>query len=96
MGCGPLRKIAKKVRERLPEGGTVITVCGRNERLYESLEDLVDEQFRVVGFTQEISRFMDAADIIVTKPGGLSSTEAANKHLQGYQLRHRQGLHRLL
>lgn len=81
MGCGPLRKIAKKVRERLPEGGTVITVCGRNERLYESLEDLVDEQFRVVGFTQEISRFMDAADIIVTKPGGLSSTEAANKHL---------------
>ena len=81
MGCGPLRKIAKKIRERMPEGGTVVTVCGRNERLYESLEDLADAHFRVLGYTQEIPRYMDAADMIITKPGGLSSTEAANKHL---------------
>ena len=76
-----MRKIAKKIRERMPEGGTVVTVCGRNERLYESLEDLADAHFRVLGYTQEIPRYMDAADMIITKPGGLSSTEAANKHL---------------
>lgn len=81
MGCGPMRKIAKKIRERIPEGGTVVTFCGRNERLYESLEDLADDHFHVLGFTQAVSRYMDAADMIITKPGGLSSTEAANKHL---------------
>lgn len=81
MGCGPMGKIAKRIKERIPADSTVVTVCGRNERLYESLEDLTDDHFRVLGFTQEISRYMDASDFIVTKPGGLSATEAANKHL---------------
>lgn len=34
----------------------------------------------VLGFTTQMSLYMDAADIIVTKPGGLSSTEGATKH----------------
>lgn len=81
MGCGPMRKIAKGMLERIPVHGKVVTVCGNNEKLYQSLSDLTSSRFRVLGFTREISRYMDASDLIVTKPGGLSSTEAANKHL---------------
>lgn len=81
MGCGPMAKIARTILGRMPEHGSVVTVCGRNERLYESLTEHANYRFRVLGFTQEVSRYMDAADLIVTKPGGLSSTEAANKHL---------------
>ncbi len=81
MGCGPLRKIAKELAERLPAGATVVAVCGRNEKLYE---DLVEENIpglRVLGYCKEVPLYMDASDMIVTKPGGLSSTEAATKYL---------------
>lgn len=81
MGCGPMRKIAKSLSERLPEGSTVVVICGRNERLYESMEDLAGSRMRLLGYTKNVQDYMDAADMIVTKPGGLSSTEAANKHL---------------
>ena len=81
MGCGPIRKIARELSEQLPQDAVVVAVCGNNEKLYESLLDLQSARLRVLGFTKDIPGYMDAADIIVTKPGGLSSTEAANKHL---------------
>lgn len=81
LGCGPLKKLAKKLLERIPEDAAVAVVCGRNKRLYNSLSKLEDPRFRVLGYIKEIPQYMDAADLIVTKPGGLSSTEAANKHL---------------
>ena len=81
MGCGPMRRIAKGLCDSMPEDGTLVVFCGRNERLRESLADLGSERLRVLGFTQEVPTYMDAADMMITKPGGLSSTEAANKHL---------------
>lgn len=81
MGCGPIRKVARTLSQRLPEGSTVVAICGRNEKLYASMEDLASPRLRVLGYTQNVQDYMDAADMIVTKPGGLSSTEAANKHL---------------
>ena len=35
----------------------------------------------VIGYTKEVCTYMDAASLIITKAGGLSSTEAATKHL---------------
>lgn len=81
MGCGPVKKIALELAERLPRGATVVAVCGSNEKLYASLSELESEKLRVLGFTRRLPEYMDAADIFVTKPGGLSTTEAAAKHL---------------
>ena len=81
MGCGPMRKIARDLLECLPQDATLAAICGSNEKLYDSLSELTDPRMRVVGFTKDVASYMDAADLIVTKPGGLSSTEAANKHL---------------
>lgn len=81
MGCGPMRKLARDLAERVPHGGTVVAVCGRNEKLYESLADLENPRLRVLGFTDQVPELMDAADLAVMKPGGLSSTEAGCKHL---------------
>lgn len=81
MGCGPMRKLARELTEGMPEGGMVVTVCGNNEKLYESLSGIQDPRLRVLGFTNAIPDYMDAADLVVTKPGGLSSTEAGCKHL---------------
>ncbi len=81
MGCGPIKKMAMRLADCLPEGATVVAICGNNEKLYESMAEIMDPRLRVLGFTQEIPAYMDAADMIVTKPGGLSTTEAAAKHL---------------
>ena len=81
MGCGPMRRLARELTERIPAGGMLVTVCGRNEKLYESLSDLSDPRLRLLGYTTQIPEYMDAADLVVTKPGGLSSTEAGCKHL---------------
>ena len=81
MGCGPMPKIAHRLIGQMPEGSLLVAVCGRNEKLYEALCEEKCPQLRVLGYTKEISSYMDAADFIITKPGGLSSTEAANKHL---------------
>ena len=58
---------------------TVVVICGNNERLYQSLkrECRDDENFRVLRKTDRMADYMKAADVFITKPGGLSSTEAA-------------------
>lgn len=83
MGCGPIVETAEAILKVLPEDAVLVTVCGRNEKLYAELIALPEmgERLFPVGFSREIPLYMDAAELIITKAGGLSSTEAANKHL---------------
>ena len=81
MGAGPIRQVAQELCRQMPRDCTVVAICGNHERLQESLLELQAPGLKVLGFTKEVSDYMDAADLIITKPGGLSSTEAANKHL---------------
>lgn len=81
MGCGPIRKIAEELSQQLPQEAVVVAICGSNEKLYEALLEIPLPQLQPVGYTTKVPIYMDAADMIVTKPGGLSTTEAANKHL---------------
>ena len=66
------------------EGSFHITlVCGNNEKLRQRLSAKYAERkhVHILGFVQNMSALMDSAEVFVTKPGGLSSTEAAVKHL---------------
>lgn len=81
MGCGPIPTLTENLMERMPQDAFVIAVCGSNESLYHQVSEIRSNRLRVLGFTDQISTYMDAADMIITKPGGLSSTEAANKGL---------------
>jgi processive 1,2-diacylglycerol beta-glucosyltransferase len=57
----------------------ICVVTGKNERLKHQLESIRDysgHPCRIIGFTREIDELMAAADIIVTKPGGLTTSEA--------------------
>lgn len=81
MGCGPIPVLTENLMSRLHKDAYVVAVCGSNESLYHHVLAIQDDRLRVLGFTDRISDYMDAADLIITKPGGLSSTEAANKAL---------------
>lgn len=81
MGCGPIERIAEETLSQMPEDSVMVAVCGRNEKLRESMERIRDPRLRVTGFIHNFTTYLDSADLIITKPGGLSSTEAANKHV---------------
>lgn len=60
----------------------IIVVCGNNKKLKHRVENISSKKkILCYGFSNEVDRFMDAADCIITKPGGLSTSEALAKTL---------------
>ena len=58
----------------------IIFVSGKNEKLKTKCNNYVKENninnVKVLGFTKDISNLLNIADFVITKPGGLSVTEA--------------------
>ncbi len=69
--------------DRLASSGLrlqIICVCGRNEKAREELAGRsYPSKVLALGFIDYVHECMDAADVIVTKPGGLSVSEALAK-----------------
>ncbi len=57
----------------------LIIICGSNHHLYEKLRHHFagHKQLHVIGKTAQMPAFMNVCDVFITKPGGLSTTEAA-------------------
>jgi len=83
MGCGPLEKLTKLLVKKMDSSMALSIVCGTNEKLKEELIEKFGSisNIHIYGFLRDISTLMDSADLYLTKPGGLSSTEAAAKKL---------------
>jgi len=77
VGAGPLGEAAEAA---LGDAELqVILVCGRNERLRRSLIPLAQahpQRLRILGYRTDLPRFLAACDVVVTKGGGLTLTEA--------------------
>ncbi len=75
-GMGPVGKILHELDKVAREFQTVV-VCGRNEDLRRELA-AQDRKHptRVLGFASNMHELMGVADLILTKPGGLTSSEA--------------------
>ena len=57
---------------------TATVVCGRNDELRHSIEQLVapaGDRYQVLGYTADMPRLLRDADLFVGKPGGLSASE---------------------
>jgi len=58
-----------------------IFVCGRNEKLRQKLEEQLEEVYvhphvLITGFVDHVHELMALSDMIITKPGGLTVSEA--------------------
>lgn len=63
----------------LPENALQITVvCGQNDRLQQELIERFghDPRVLILGFTRRVAQLMAEADLLVTKPGGITASEA--------------------
>ncbi len=74
-GGGPVLQVYETVRRVMP-GANIVVVCGRNERLRAGIERLQDPKTRTFGFQDDIQRYVAASDLVITKPGALSTYEA--------------------
>ncbi len=58
----------------------IIVITGRNKKLYETFEKELAVGSRIptrlIFFTDEVEKYMHASDLLVTKPGGLTVSEA--------------------
>ena len=56
----------------------VIVVCGSNKELYDNLMKISNDNLVILGFVNNINDLIYSSDIVLSKPGGLSSTEIAS------------------
>lgn len=79
MGAGSLVRSVKLLCRHFQSRPDVrlIVVCGSNRRLYDKLKAQYGNHITVLLHTDQMADYMQACDIVISKPGGLSSTEAA-------------------
>lgn len=76
-GGGGLEATAARLLS-MPGDFQLVALAGRNEKLLADLGRLAEAhpgRFFPIGFTRTIERLMKAADVAITKPGGLTSSE---------------------
>lgn len=76
MGFGNVLEVISALLEE--DKVKIIVVCGSNKKLYQELTDLGNVKLIVLGFVNNINSLIYSADIVMSKPGGLSSTEVAS------------------
>lgn len=76
-GLGPVFSTIRSLLQ-IPIPLQIFVITGLNKRLFKELKNKFGKQkkIRVFGYTKQISRIMAAADLLITKPGGLTSSEA--------------------
>lgn len=86
--CGKPAQPAKfATSTRLPSA-QIVVICGKNESLKTRMERAAAKTpanhrvaTKVIGFTTEMDELMTASDILLGKPGGLTTAEALAKGL---------------
>ncbi len=82
-GVGPIDDLVGSLWRSLRRAQMVI-ITGRNEELRHRLSPLAENApipTRVLGFTTEMHEWMSIADLAVSKPGGLTTSEALARGL---------------
>jgi len=87
-GIGPVEQLVKELLERRP--WQIVAIAGKAEKTRKRLDDLAKATSKLpsgaprlcaVGFTSEMDKYMAAADLMVGKAGGLTTSEALARAL---------------
>ncbi len=79
MGAGHISQLTWGLLYLTPPNVRMAVICGSNEKLYQRMcrKYQGNERVKVVGLTDKVARYMEACDLLYTKPGGITSTEGA-------------------
>jgi processive 1,2-diacylglycerol beta-glucosyltransferase len=82
-GYGPIKDIVSEL-DALTKDFHIIVICGINARLFRWLNSSrrkFNKRIVPLHFVENVNELMEASDIIITKPGGLTTAEALAKQL---------------
>ncbi|MDO8603375.1 MAG: glycosyltransferase [Candidatus Omnitrophota bacterium] len=82
-GLGPVEKMVDAL-ERINADFQILVICGINKRLEKALIKKVKrykKKMLTFGLVENVDELMEASDLIITKPGGLTTSEALAKNL---------------
>lgn len=57
----------------------IVVITGKNQKLYDHFSEIIgdsNKKTKLIYFTDEVNKYMQASDVIITKPGGLTVTES--------------------
>jgi len=77
-GVGPMAEMLKNL-DNCKSDIQVITVCGHNEELHKNIDAMKNTlkyPITLLGFTDKVPELMAVSDLMITKAGGISVTEA--------------------
>ena len=81
MGYGNIENTVKAL-DSVPYDFQIITVCGNNHVAKVSIDAMkTKKRILNLGFVDYVDKLMDASDCIISKPGGLTTSEAMAKRL---------------
>ncbi len=81
MGFGDLPEYITSIEE-LPFDVQIVVICGKNEKLFEKVHALqTHNTMKVFGYVSNVDEIMDAADCLLSKPGGITTSESLAKGL---------------
>ncbi len=75
-GIGPIEEILYQIKDF-----QVAVICGHNKNLYERLKGLGSDSVKILALVNNMDEMMGLADVMITKPGGLSISEALVSNL---------------
>jgi processive 1,2-diacylglycerol beta-glucosyltransferase len=79
MGFGKVTKVIKQL-DSLNMDFQILSVCGNNKHLYEKIDEMdLQKKIYNYGYVNNVDIMMDAANCIITKPGGLTVSESLAK-----------------
>lgn len=78
MGFGNVTKMLEELINKVKDVNFIVS-CGTNNKLHDELQEKYKNRNNIIiiPFTKNINIYMKASDIILSKPGGLTTTEIA-------------------
>ena len=73
-----IRELVRLVRAEVPETRFVVLTGKGNSSLKRSIAKLGDPRVTGITYTKQMTTWLKAVDLLITKPGGLTSTEAVS------------------
>ncbi len=79
IGCENMLELCKEVHSLKDDDTSILVLVGHNNSLADSIAENFDSDSKItaVPFTDKVALYMNSADVLLSKSGGLSSTEAA-------------------
>jgi processive 1,2-diacylglycerol beta-glucosyltransferase len=79
-GLGIEAMVRRALAASVRGGMHIIAVCGANQRAFRAVSQIDSPRLHAFAHVDDVARLMSAADLIISKPGGVTTSEALALH----------------